>query len=416
MRSGSDPLVLGSRTDSERDRYRFHTADGVASADSFCPGELLVLEHLWESPLGRLRIIDARYGVVGCVLAERAASVELLASSARAGALCERNVETNAVDASVDVATGLASVDGAASTGVSVDLVTGRSRSRTDGGGRPDERRIASIDTAVFVPRAYDPLELGIRRIESALDALSPDGDCFVAATPETGLRRFESALADVAASVSTVATRDDWALLHASAPDHVERATDPPFDWIRARINGTADDSAPVRGTDLSLVTAPGLFAPTELDAGTRLLAETATIEDGGSVLDLCCGYGPLGAYAGSVADCEVWCTDDDPLATACARRSLDANGVDGRVVTADALAGVGDRTFDTVLCNPPTHAGDGVLAELVQGVDGALAPGGRFWFVHHRSLDLTPHTNRFHRVETAATGDEHVVRLVRR
>jgi len=409
MKGRSDPLVLGSRTDSERDRFRFHTADGITSADSFCPGELLVLEHLWGTALGRLRTVDARYGVVGCVLAERASSVELLASDARAAALCERNIATNGVEATVDIATGLASVDGDRSTRPTVEAAKAQSRGRTDGGTHTADRQHAPVDTAVFVPEAYDPLELGIRRIESALEALVPGGDCFVAAKPGTGLRRFESVLDDRTESVSTVATRDDWALVHASAPVHVERASDPPFDWIRATVDG---DSA--GGAALSLVTAPGLFAPTGLDAGTRLLAETAAIDDRDSVLDLCCGYGPLGAYAGTVADCEVWCSDADALATTCARRSLDANGVSGRVVTADALAGVSDQTFDTVLCNPPTHAGDGVLSDLFRGVDGVLAPGGRFWFVHHRSLDLTGHTAQFERVETVATGEEHVVRLV--
>ncbi|MFC7195427.1 class I SAM-dependent methyltransferase [Halosimplex aquaticum] len=159
--------------------------------------------------------------------------------------------------------------------------------------------------------------------------------------------------------------------------------------------------------------MTAPGLFSPTELDAGTRILAETARIEDGDAVLDCCCGYGPLGAYAGSAADCEVHCTDDDALAAACARRTLDENGADGRVVTADCTAGVAGSTFDTVICNPPTHAGDGVLADLFRGVADVLAPDGRFWFVHHRGLSLDRHVAPFGSVETVATGPEHVVRV---
>ncbi|WP_436924380.1 methyltransferase [Halosimplex amylolyticum] len=389
MTAVSEPLVLGSRTDSDRDRFRFQTVDGVADADAFCPGELLALEHLWDRDLGRLRSIDARYGVLGVVLSEVTSTVEITASSARSAALCERNVAANGVDATVRLATGIASVD---------DSNADRTRA--------DSHPFEAADTSVLVPRAYDPIELGTRRIRTALDSLVPGGELFVAAKPETGLGRYESALADAAGTVSTVGLRDDWALLGATAPENVELQRDPPF----RRVRTTVDD------VDLSFVTAPGLFSPTELDAGTRLLAETAAIRDGDAVLDCCCGYGPLGAYADAVADCEVWCSDDDALATACARRTLDENGVDGRVVTGDCTSGVADGTFDTVLCNPPTHAGDGVLADLFRGIGDVLAPDGRFWFVHHRALSLDRHAAPFDSVETVATGTEHVVRLARR
>ncbi|WP_436910910.1 methyltransferase [Halosimplex marinum] len=377
MTAGREPLALGSRTDAGPDRFEFHTADGVAAADAFCPGELLALEHLWDRDLGHLRTVGARYGVVGVVLAERATSVRTTTASARAAALCERNAAENGADAAVELATGLASIDG------------------------PTDE---PVDTAVFVPRAYTPIEVGTRRIRSALDSMVSGGTLYLAAKPETGLGRYEGALADAATTVETVAERDGWSLLRATeSPAADGGRPDPPFD----RIDATVD------GIDLELVTAPGLFAAGALDDGTRLLAETVTIEDGDAVLDLCCGYGPLAVYAGLSADCDVWATDDDALATAAAERTLAANGVDGRVVTADCTAGVAQESFDAILCNPPTHAGSGVLADLLRGAADVLAPGGRCWVVHHRALDLEDSLAAFGRVETVATGAEHVVRL---
>ncbi|WP_123534477.1 methyltransferase [Halosimplex salinum] len=378
MTAARDPLVLGSRTDTDRERFRFHTADGVHAADAFCPGELLALEHLWDRELDRLRTLGARYGVVGVVLAERATAVQMTTASARAAALCERNAAANGVDATVELASGLHSVDGPAG-GV--------------------------FDTTVFVPKPYTPLEVGVRRVRTALDELTSGGRLFVAAKPETGLARYEDALIDAAETVETVATRDGWRLLAATRPSTVETPAESPFDRIGVAVDGVA----------LELVTAPGLFAAGGIDHGTRLLAETATVADGESVLDLCSGYAPLGAYAGLVADCELYCTDDDRLATACAERTLAANRVDGTVVTGDCAAGVADRTFDTVLCNPPTHAGDGVLSDLFGGAADVLAENGRCWIVHHRALDLDAHFRPFERVETVATGREHVVRLAR-
>jgi 16S rRNA (guanine1207-N2)-methyltransferase len=166
----------------------------------------------------------------------------------------------------------------------------------------------------------------------------------------------------------------------------------------------------------DLSLRAVPGLFSASGLDDGTRLLLESVVLGDGERVLDLCCGYGAVGAYAGRVADGEVWLSDDDRVATRCAECSLRASGVDGTVLTADCLEGVADRTFDAVLCNPPTHAGEGVLAELLSGAYDVLAPGGRLNVVHHRALDLGEHLVRYGDAETLETGVDHVVLSARR
>jgi 16S rRNA (guanine1207-N2)-methyltransferase len=165
------------------------------------------------------------------------------------------------------------------------------------------------------------------------------------------------------------------------------------------------------VDGVDLSLRTVPGVFSASSLDDGTRLLMETARIEDGERVLDLCCGYGAVGTYAGQVADCEVWLSDDDRVATRCAECSLQASDVEASVVTADCLDGVATQTFDSVLCNPPTHAGGGVLSELFASVTDVLASDGRLILVHHRELDLHDYFAQFSTVETLRTGPEHVV-----
>ena len=158
-------------------------------------------------------------------------------------------------------------------------------------------------------------------------------------------------------------------------------------------------------------MVTAPGLFSVGGPDDGTRLLAETAAIGDGERVLDLCCGYGLLGVYAGRVADCELWLTDDDCRAAACARQSLDRADAARTVVTADGTAGVDDRIFDTVLCNSTTHAGSGVRSDLFAGAERVLARDGRCWLVHHRSLDLDGCLWGFETVDRVVTGEQHVI-----
>mgnify|MGYP000527786384 CR=1 FL=1 len=372
-----DELALAARTDGERDRFRFRTAQGVHSHAEFRTGDLLALDALWDRELEDLLAVEPGYGVTGVVLGAAAESVTMAESSARAAALCRRNAAANDVDASVELVADLSSL-----------------------GERPD----GGFDTAVYVPKPYVPLELAQQRIVDALDRLRPGGNIYLAATTQTGLTRFESCLDRHARNSETVAGRGEWALVRGTRP----RRVDPPTLVESRQVTATVD------GTPMTLVTEPGLFAAGGLDAGTRLLCETIEASADERVLDFCCGYGPIGTYAALSAGCEVWLTDDDRRATACAEATLAANGVDGTVHTADGVAAA-DRSFDFVVCNPPTHAGDDVLAELFGGAADVLVPGGRLAIVHHQRLDLSHHLARFDRVERTATGAEHVVRVAR-
>lgn len=370
-----DPLVLESRVPDGRDTYRFHTAAGVHSHDEFREGELVALEALAERDLGALRVLEGNYGVVGTVLGARAASTALTETSVRAAALCARNLRTNGVDGSVS-------------------LMADR------------ERLDRRVDTTVYAPRPYTPLSLGSQRIANGLAGLRPGGRFFLAASNRQGRRRYRERLETLAEDVERVAERGSVAVIRATRPAEF----DPPTYVHPRRLTPTVD------GVDLDLTSLPGCFAASGLDDGTRLLLETVSVDDGDRVLDCCCGYGPCGVYAGLVADCELWLTDDDANATWCARRSLEASGVDGTVVTADCLDGVADPQFDRIICNPPTHAGAEVLSSLFAGARTRLRPGGELAFVHHRALDVPRYLEGFSTVRVARTGANHVVVLARR
>jgi 16S rRNA (guanine1207-N2)-methyltransferase len=365
-------LELGSRTDAGPDTYRFRTPDGLHSAGEFRTETLLALDACWEEDLGEVLVAQANYGVLGVVLAARADGVTMTESSARAADTCRENVRVNGVDADVELVARESEVDGA-------------------------------FDTAVYVPKPYTALEVGKQRIADVLARVMPGGTLFLAGRETTGLNRYLDCLSEVGADPETVVSADGAELVRATRPS----AFDPPTYVERRTYSATAG------ATELALASEPGLFAAGGIDDGTRLLAESATVEDGDQVLDLCCGCGPLGAYAGLVADCSVTLTDDDARATACARATLAANDLAGDVHTADGVGAVRDSTFDLVLSNPPTHAGSGVLADLFDGAADVLASGGRLAFVHHRELDLSDRLGRFERVERVATGPEHTIQV---
>lgn len=358
-------LALEARVGDAPTEYAFDIEDGVHSTDELRPAELALLDALWDRNGKSLLCVEANYGVVPTVLAD-AFAVTATESSARAARLCERNARAN---------------------GVHVDV------ERAPGPRDLDER----FDTAAYAPKPYTPLAQAKQRLADALTRLEPGGVLVVAGTRESGIDRYETFL-DAEAERADRTELGDVTVLEAIRP----RTSDAPRLLERRRFDAT------VGGTTLSLVSAPGVFAAGGLDHGTRLLLESVDLTDDERVLDLCCGYGAIGTYAAKSADCDVVLTDDDAAAVACAQRSLRESGVDARVVHADAARGV-SGSFDRVLCNPPTHAGRGVLSDLFAGARDVLAPDGTLTVVHHRALDLAlPGFD----AETVAVGEEHVVR----
>ncbi|WP_232701471.1 methyltransferase [Halobacterium wangiae] len=363
---------LRSHADRGPDEFVFSAAAGVASPDGFRAADLLLLEHVDPAADADVLVPAANYGVVGTVLGALSPSGRTLLAetSARAAGLCERNLAANDVAGDVALEATL-----------------------------PDATADTQFDVVAYAPRDYDPVDAVKQHIADALAALRPGSDLYLAAHPREGGKRYRDALADIAGGVDRIDKRAGVRLFRAERP-----ATLPPTEY--ATFDEFTDS---VAGDEFTFATYPGVFSGGHVDHGTQLLAETVDPDPEDTVLDLCCGYGPLGAV---VADrgCETWFTDDSAVATACTRRTLDANGLDGRVETADCAAGLPADTFDLVVSNPPTHAGTSVLHELFARASDVLQSGGEFLAVHHEALDL-PLDRAFSRVETVAHGEEHAV-----
>ena len=85
----------------------------------------------------------------------------------------------------------------------------------------------------------------------------------------------------------------------------------------------------ATVKGVELRLETAPGLFSPRAVDAGTLAMLSRAEFGPEDKVLDLGCGYGVVGLAAARLGRPDrVWLLDKDPAAVELARVNLAANG----------------------------------------------------------------------------------------
>lgn len=131
--------------------------------------------------------------------------------------------------------------------------------------------------------------------------------------------------------------------------------------------------------------MTDAGVFARGRLDRGTRLLIDAVDVSEGAVVLDLGCGYGPIGiAAALACPTCRVYMVDVNERACELARRNASQNGVTNVEVRCGAgFRPVEGMRFDLVLSNPPIRAGKRVLFELVEEAARHLEPGGRLVMV---------------------------------
>ena len=141
------------------------------------------------------------------------------------------------------------------------------------------------------------------------------------------------------------------------------------------------------VAGRNLVFATDAGVFSKGRIDRGTRelLKALTVRIRPGQRVLDLGCGYGPIGIVLGALEpDAHVTMVDINQRACDLARQNLAANGIaNAEVVCGDFAEAVGERTFDVIVTNPPIRAGRSVLRSMIDWAHAHLVPGGELFLV---------------------------------
>ncbi|WP_240377834.1 class I SAM-dependent methyltransferase [Bacillus piscicola] len=139
------------------------------------------------------------------------------------------------------------------------------------------------------------------------------------------------------------------------------------------------------LRGNMLSFTTDHGVFSKNEVDFGTRLLVNTFEWpEESGSILDMGCGYGPIGITLAKETERMVWLADVNQRALALAQKNADFHRTKNVTVTESSLfAAISKQDFAAVLTNPPIRAGKSVVHRLFEEVYDHLKQGGELWVV---------------------------------
>ncbi|MBN6187455.1 class I SAM-dependent methyltransferase [Aneurinibacillus sp. BA2021] len=140
------------------------------------------------------------------------------------------------------------------------------------------------------------------------------------------------------------------------------------------------------LRGREFRFITDRGVFSKNRIDFGSVLLIETMEIKDGMNVLDVGCGYGPIGLTAASLTPSgSVLMLDVNERAVSLANRNLALNGcTNAQAIVSDQFSAVpSNRQFDVIVTNPPIRAGKQVVHGILERAHDYLVPGGSLWVV---------------------------------
>jgi len=141
---------------------------------------------------------------------------------------------------------------------------------------------------------------------------------------------------------------------------------------------------------------TSQELFSSHDIDTGTRFLLRTMAEAGCGNfqrILDVGCGYGPLGLSLKSLyPDSAMHLIDRDALAVEYSRQNAAINGLKGVEIYGSLGYDDVPRTdFDLIVSNIPGKAGDSVIAYLLRESRYYLAPGGMVAIVVVSPLEET-------------------------
>ncbi|MFZ1690212.1 MAG: class I SAM-dependent methyltransferase [Trichococcus flocculiformis] len=138
-----------------------------------------------------------------------------------------------------------------------------------------------------------------------------------------------------------------------------------------------------PLRGREFRFISDSGVFSKKTVDFGSRLLIETFRLNEevAGDILDVGCGYGPMGlALAHAYPARLVEMVDVNERALSLARRNAEANNIRNvKVYESNTYDQVPqERQFAAIVSNPPIRAGKQVVHCILSEAHTHLLLGG--------------------------------------
>ena len=126
------------------------------------------------------------------------------------------------------------------------------------------------------------------------------------------------------------------------------------------------------------------GVFSKNNIDFGSYLLLKNTYAKDlGKRVLDLGCGYGPIGIIIKHFQkDIELDMVDINSRALDLAKINSQLNNVVSNVIKSEDITTL-NKKYDSILLNPPIRAGKKIIFDLYEKAYKCLDNGGNLYIV---------------------------------
>ena len=128
-------------------------------------------------------------------------------------------------------------------------------------------------------------------------------------------------------------------------------------------------------------------VFSKNEVDYGTYVLLKTISkkVELKGNILDMGCGYGPIGIVLAKLnPNATITMADINKTAVELSKHNCKKNDVQNikNIIESNCYENIQD-TFDFIISNPPIKAGKQVLLEITMNSYEHLKENGKLIFV---------------------------------
>lgn len=149
--------------------------------------------------------------------------------------------------------------------------------------------------------------------------------------------------------------------------------------------------------GKKLRFISASGVFSIGEVDYCSNVLIDYCDIKDGQEILDLGCGFGPVGiCLLSKFKNLKCDFSDVNERAAKLTKKNLERNKIDSKryaVFCAEGFEKIKDESgnnklYDVILLNPPQSAGRKLCNQLIFDAKEHLKTGGSIQIVARHNV----------------------------
>lgn len=134
-------------------------------------------------------------------------------------------------------------------------------------------------------------------------------------------------------------------------------------------------------------LTTDSGVFSKMQVDYGSKVLMQASADTNfvSGPLLDLGCGYGPIGLFlARTFPERVIHQVDINERAVALTQKNAQQNNITNvQIYQSNIYSQVSEQHFAGIIVNPPIRAGKKIVHQMISEAADHLVSGGRLLLV---------------------------------